>query len=106
MRRRDFVIAGGAALMWPLLASAQQRIARVGILVLGPQVAPKELALVSELARLGYVEGRNVSYEVRGVDGDFTRLPTLSRALVATKPDVLVGATEVVADALAAVTAD
>jgi putative ABC transport system substrate-binding protein len=107
MRRRDLIaLLGGAAVAYARPLRAQQRIARIGILVLGPQVAPKELALVSELAKLGYVEGRNVSYEVRGVDGDFSRLPTLSRALVATKPDVLVGASEVVADAMAAVTAD
>jgi len=61
---------------------------------------------VSELARLGYDEGRNVSYEIRGADGDYDRLPMLTRELVATKPDVLVGASEIAADTLAKATRD
>ena len=67
---------------------------------------PKQLAITSELARLGYDEGRNVSYEIRGADGELDRLPMLTRELVATKPDVLVGASEIAADALAKATHD
>jgi putative ABC transport system substrate-binding protein len=107
MKRRKFItLLGGAAAMWPLAAGAEQRSVHVGILLLGPAVPPKELAITSELARLGYVEGRNVSYEIRGADGDLARLVTLSRELVATKPDVLVGASEIAADVLAKATRD
>jgi putative ABC transport system substrate-binding protein len=77
---------------------------RIGILLLGPAVPPKELTITSELARLGYVEGHNVSYEIFGAEGDLSRLPMLARELVATKPDVLVSASDVAADVLAKAT--
>jgi hypothetical protein len=68
MRRREFIAAfgGAAAAAWPIAARAQQRSVRIGILLLGRVVPPRELAIASELARLGYDEGRNVSYEIRG----------------------------------------
>jgi ABC-type uncharacterized transport system substrate-binding protein len=107
MRRREFIkIISGSTLAWQRAARAQQRSVRIGILLLGRAVPPKELAIASELARLGYDEGRKVSYEIRGADGDFDRLSMLTRELVATKPDVLVGASEVAADALAKATHD
>ncbi|HWZ09258.1 MAG TPA: ABC transporter substrate binding protein, partial [Bradyrhizobium sp.] len=79
---------------------------RIGILLLGRAVPTKQLAITSELARLGYDEGRNMTYEIRGADGELDRLPMLTRELVATKPDVLVGASEVAADVLAKATHD
>ena len=107
MRRREFIkIISGSTLAWQRAARAQQRSVRIGILLLGRAVPPKQLAITSELARLGYDEGRKVSYEIRGADGDFDRLSMLTRELVATKPDVLVGASEVAADALAKATHD
>ena len=79
MRRREFIkIISGSALAWPRLARAQQRSKRIGIMLLGRAVPPKELAITLDLARLGYNEGRNVSYEIRGADGGFNRLPMLS----------------------------
>ena len=108
MRRREFIkIISVSALAWQQRAArAQRRSVQIGILLLGRAVPPKELAIVSELARLGYDEGRNVSYEIRGADGDYDRLPMLTRELVATKPDVLVGASEIAADTLAKATRD
>jgi putative ABC transport system substrate-binding protein len=105
--RRQFIASlGSVAAAWPLATRAQQRSVHIGILLLGPAVPPKELAITSELARLGYVEGRNVSYEIRGADGDLDRLLALTQELVATKPDVLIGASEIAADVLAKVTRD
>ena len=107
MRRREFIkMISGSALAWPQAALALQRSVRIGILLLGRAVPPKELAITSELALLGYDEGRNASYEIRGADGDYDRLPMLCRELVATKPDVLVGASEIAAVVLAKATRD
>jgi putative ABC transport system substrate-binding protein len=107
MRRRDFLTFGiAAAAAWPLAALAQQNSKRIGILIIGSAVAPKELAFVSELTKLGYVEGNNARYDVRGADGDIARLTTLARELVLSKPDVLIGASEAVAAALADATAE
>ena len=106
MRRRVFLTFGGAAAVaWPFAALAQQASKRIGILI-GSAVAPEELTIVSELTRLGYVEGKNIRYEVRGADGDLARLTTLAQQLVKTKPDVLIGASELIATALATATAE
>ena len=93
MRRRDFISAavlGGAAVAWPLPLSAQERTPRVGILLNGGAVVPRDLEIARELARIGYIEGRNIIYEVRAAAGDLSRLPQLARELVATNPDVIV----------------
>jgi len=110
MRRREFnaLLVGivVSSIARPLKARAQRRMARVGILVLGGPVAAKDLIISSELARLGYVDGRNITYEIRAADDDLSRLAPLARELVAAKPDVLIGASSSVAEALAAATRD
>ena len=107
MQRREFIgLIGGVAACWPLAVPARQSSPRIGILTIGSVVAPKDLIIVSELARLGYVEGHNVSYEVRGAVGDLAAVTTLAQELVSTKPNVLIGASELVASALAAATSE
>ena len=100
MRRREFIgLFGGAAAAsaWP--ARAQQAMPRVGVLLVGGAATPKDLALAPELARLGYVEGRNIAFDIRGADGELDRLPALARELVAAKPSVLIGATTAIGTA-------
>ena len=70
VRRRDFIkIIGGAATAWPVAAPAQQqgRIYRVGLL--GPgQLGPadeRRRAILQGLAARGFVEGRNLIFDVR-----------------------------------------
>jgi putative ABC transport system substrate-binding protein len=101
--RRSFIsLLGGAAAAWPFVARAQQgeRVPRVGVLLNGSAVAPSDLDIVRELARIGYIEGRNIIYEVRGAAGDLSRFPQLARELVASKPNVIVGTATPAADAL------
>lgn len=105
MRRRDFVIVlAGAVFGGSRSLYAQQRMPRIGVLVLGAAVEPSKLSLVSELARLGYVNGRNIGFEIRAADGDIGRLGALARELVAERPAVLVSASTAAALALAEVT--
>ena len=110
MTRREFItLAVGTtafALAGPFPAWTQQRAPRVGVLLLGAAAEGRQLPLASELARLGYVEGRNIAYEVRGAEGELGRLPALARELAATKPDVMVGATSPGVAALAALSTD
>ena len=72
-------LLAGAGLSYAVPARSQQRVARVGILVMGGAVDAKNLAIASELARIGYVEGRNIAYELRAADGDLGRLPALAQ---------------------------
>jgi hypothetical protein len=92
MRRREFTtLLGGAAATWPLAAYAQQRKLRVGVLLVGAGAPPRDLELARQLAQIDYIEGRNITYEIRGADGDIDRLPQLARELTAKNPDVIVG---------------
>jgi hypothetical protein len=88
MRRREFTtLLGGAAATWPLAAYAQQRKPRVGVLLVGAGAPPRDLELARQLAHIDYNEGRNITYEIRGADGDIDRLPQLARELTAKNPD-------------------
>ena len=113
MQRREFItLIGGATVAWPLAAraqqsgNAQQRMPRVGVLVFGVAPSSADFELVHELARIGYSEGRNITYEISGAAGDLNRLPQLARELVAKNPKVIVGSTTRVALALMTATPD
>ena len=70
------------------------------MLVGGASPPPRDFELVQQLGKLGYTEGRNITYEIRGAEGDTTLLSQLTQELIATKPDVIVGSTSAVAVAL------
>ena len=102
MKRREFIaLLGGAAIIWPLGTSAQQHIRRVAVLSVGVAPQSRDFALAHELAKLGYIEGTNITYDIRGAEGDSSRLPQLALELVAKKPEVIVGSTSTVAVVLA-----
>jgi putative ABC transport system substrate-binding protein len=107
MRRREVIaLLGGAAVWWPPTARSQTARARVGILLIGRTATPRDLPLVAELERIGYSEGRNVSYDILAANGDVGQLPRLALDLVARKPDVIVSATSSAAEALSRATSD
>src|SRR5271168_1787294 len=97
MRRREFLGVlggGGATVVWPVAARAQQaeRIARIGYL--GLTSASQHVRLSDPfragLRDLGYVEGRNLQIEFRFAEGDAGRLGALATELVSLNVDVLV----------------
>ena len=94
MRRRDFIAALGGAAAMPLAAHAQQLPIRPLVAVLSPPSAAAAArninALRTGLRDLGYVEGRNVTIEVRHAAGEIARLPALAAGLAALNPDVIV----------------
>ena len=102
MTRREFIsLLGGAASVWPLAAAyAQPRLPRVGVLLNGHTLSPADVQIVGELSRIGYIDGRNITYVIRAAEGDVSRLPLLARELVAMKPDVIVGSASPAAVAL------
>jgi putative tryptophan/tyrosine transport system substrate-binding protein len=94
MKRRTFVGSGLAvfAVSAVTRAWAQQKIFRVGLLVAGgrtPDGGPAA-PLRQGLLELGYVEGKNVTYEVRFAEGRPERLPALAEELVRLKVDAIV----------------
>lgn len=92
MDRRTFVagLAGTAA--WQTGAFAQQaKMHRVGALIIGNADAEsfsKELR--GEMQKFGYIEGRNVSFDIRSAEEKLDQLPRLAAELVANKVDVIV----------------
>ena len=94
--RRNLIIAlGASALAAPRPSLAQQpvKIARIGLLVFsGDRNEPRLVAFRDELAKLGWIEGKNIHVEYRSAEGRSERLPALLSELVALKVDVLVTA--------------
>jgi putative tryptophan/tyrosine transport system substrate-binding protein len=94
MRRREFLIALGAASAWSKAAHAQQdgSIARVGVIGSrreGPAMAPAYAAFTDELRKLGFAEGRNLAIEYRRVEDGVPRAFASVNELAAWKADVL-----------------
>ncbi len=107
MQRREFIaLLSGAAVAWPLAARGQPRLPRVGVLLYGHALSPGDLQIADELARIGYIDGQNITYVIRAAEGNVSRLPRLARELVAAKPNAIVGQTSSAALALLEATQD
>src|SRR5262249_22738948 len=93
MKRRGFItLLGGAAAAWPLTARAQQPALPVfGILLVFSHESGRTFTepLRAYMQALGYVEGRNIAFDVRYAEGKVERLPTLAAELVAQRPAVI-----------------
>ena len=107
MQRREFItLIGGAAASWPLVARAQQpgRMRLIGVLMGFAESDPNArsclAALRGALAKLGWTEGSNLRIELRWTTGDTERIRTLAKELVDLRPDVILGQTTPVTDAL------
>jgi putative ABC transport system substrate-binding protein len=93
IKRRAFIAGLGVAVAWPVVARAQQqeRIRRIGVLILGNADAESIRKEMPEgLRDSGYVEGKNVTFDFRSAEGRIDILPKLAAELVASKVDVLV----------------
>jgi len=81
MKRREFItLLGGAAILWPLTARAQQAVRVVG--VLASQPLPPVQRFVRKLRGYGYVEGENLRLQSRFAEGHDDRYPDLATELV------------------------
>ena len=93
MDRRTFIgTLIGSLLTVPPAARAQQtgKVSVVG--VLSPQVGPRTSTIDAArqgLRDLGYVEGKNIAFEVRFAGGKPETFPSLAANLVQRKVDVL-----------------
>jgi putative ABC transport system substrate-binding protein len=85
IRRREFIAGIGGAAAWPLAARAQRpAMPVVGILYSGTAegMAPQLTAFRLALNEAGYVEGRNIAFEIRAAENRLDRLPALAMDLV------------------------
>jgi putative ABC transport system substrate-binding protein len=92
MRRREFII-GGAAAAWPVVARAQERVRRVGVLMLTSSNEPESqtniAAFMQGLQEAGWAVGRNIRIDYRWSGNDRSRLNKDAGDLVALGPDVV-----------------
>src|SRR5262245_52060426 len=98
MRRREFIsLLSGSAVVWPLVARAQQpeRMRRIGVLL--PSAAENQEyqpwlgAFLQELSQLGWSIGRNVQIDTRwaATNADIRKH---AAELVTLAPDVILAA--------------
>jgi putative tryptophan/tyrosine transport system substrate-binding protein len=85
VRRRDFIkVIAGSAAAWPLAARAQQpAMPVVGFMVADVQTRSQQIAAFhTGLKETGYVQGQNVTVELRSAEGHFNRYPALASDLL------------------------
>jgi putative ABC transport system substrate-binding protein len=101
MRRREFIILlGGAVVSWPLAARAQQpdRVRRIGVLMGFAENDSQAQAMIAAfregLEKLGWTEGRNTRIDIRWTaPADAESRQRFAKELVALQPDVILSHT-------------
>jgi ABC-type uncharacterized transport system substrate-binding protein len=95
IRRRELIVALGGVAVWPLVARAQQteRMRRIGVLM-GFAETDREGqifvgAFQAGLRELGWIEGRNIRFDIRWAALDAESLQRLAKELVALQPDLI-----------------
>jgi putative tryptophan/tyrosine transport system substrate-binding protein len=97
IRRREFItLLGGAAVVWPIAARAQQpeRMRRIGVLMGWRENDSDAQAWVAAfregLQKLGWVEDRNIRFDTRWASPDDAEARQRSaKELVALRPDLI-----------------
>ena len=95
LKRRQFISLLSGAAAWPLAARAQQgeRMRRVGVVMVTKETDPetplRAMWFRQALAKLGWLEGRNVVIDFRFGAGDADRFRKYAAELVALAPDVI-----------------
>jgi putative ABC transport system substrate-binding protein len=91
MQRRRFMTLLGGAAAWPLAARAQQpKVWRIGVLAPVTPTPATLSAFRDGMRGRGYVEGQNLSIDVRWPQGSFDQDPSVVTELVNSNVDVIV----------------
>jgi putative tryptophan/tyrosine transport system substrate-binding protein len=94
MRRREFIsLVGGAAAFWPMMAGAQPRMRKLGVLMIVAEDDPDSKLRIAAfrqgLQDLGWQEGRNIQIEYRWAGGKPDLIRQYTQELVALAPDII-----------------
>ena len=84
MKRRGFIAIIAAVAAWPLTGHAQSATTSSHVVLLSAAANPAERldAFRQQLNDLSYVEGRNITLDIRSAEGRLERLPALAEELV------------------------
>src|ERR1700760_640831 len=95
MRRREFIAGLGSAAAWltPVRAQQANRLRRIGVLMgvyEGEMASHGYVATFRDaLAKLGWVEGKNLQIDSRVATGDNEQSRTASAQLISLAPEVI-----------------
>src|SRR5262245_62106956 len=91
LKRREFIAVLGGAAAWPIAASAQQTIQKVGFLYPGPSAAAKTRIspFLEGLRTTGFRVPQEIELISQAADGDPARLSPLAAELIDRKVDVI-----------------
>jgi putative tryptophan/tyrosine transport system substrate-binding protein len=89
MKRREFIAGLGGAAAWPLAARGQSRDPLKRIAFIGAVSGIADVPFLLELARLGWVEGRNVRIETL-FEKDNRIIRAAAPFIVGSAPDLIV----------------
>jgi putative ABC transport system substrate-binding protein len=95
MKRRKFItLLGVTAAAWSLGTGAQsdEKVYKIGVLSAGSSEPGGKSIVVEALRELGYVEGKDLTFERRFAEDRLDRLPKLAAELVSLKVDVIMAA--------------
>ncbi len=95
MRRRDVLLVLGAAGLWPCIASAQAKAARIAFIGSGAAQSSSIFldGLKQGLAENGLVEERDYTLDVRWAEGEYARFPALAADVAKQGPQVILATT-------------
>ena len=94
MRRREFItLVGGGAIAAPLVARAQDRVRRIGVLMAYAESDPEGQVWIAAfregLQKLGWAESRNIRIDYRWGASDVELMQRFAKELVALQPDLI-----------------
>ena len=106
MRRRDFITLVGGAAAWPLAARAQpQRLRKLGVIMAvgkTPEYTAALAALEQALTSFGWKNGENLRIDERWSAGSEDAARSAAQEVIASNPDVILGQSAAVIEALRA----
>lgn len=89
MKKTVFALALAFLLCLPS-SSAAQKVYRIGALIADDAFKSAFEGFKQKMAAIGYIEGRNVLYDLKNAEGDRAALENMAQKLVQDKPDLIV----------------